>query len=70
MDTKSAAIDYAKMRTTEWDFMSMSNVNGPVALICPACSAHVATGNDAQGLSYRERHIRYHEANADRVSTI
>lgn len=65
---KSSPIDFSKMRSAEWDYTSMTG-GGIISLICPACSSHVPFGNDAAGVSYRERHIRFHEVNVDLVSS-
>lgn len=68
MTRPSASIDFDKLRAMEWDWTAQTNLVGPLALICPACSSHVPHGNDGSGTSYRERHIRFHEANSDRVA--
>lgn len=52
-------IDFKKMRDSEWDY-TMSG-GSLLAHICPACCAHIPMGNDGLGVSYRSRHIEWHQ---------
>lgn len=53
-------IDFDRIRAAEWDTTHLSG-GAVIARMCPACAAHVPTGSNYDGISYREMHIRWHE---------
>ena len=47
-----------ELRLREWGYVTTA---GQVtALICPLCGSLVAPGGPAQGITFRESHVRYH----------